>query len=70
MPQRIYPEDYFNQQVEKRAVIETTMIPNWVPILLGIALVGAFAIALYALSLNKREGIIRKRREYTPLEIE
>jgi hypothetical protein len=65
MVTRISPNDYFFQnQPEKRNVVEhnytnqpqyvpyqleTTQIPDWVPILLGIALVGAFIVALYAI---------------------
>lgn len=56
MVTREYPTDYFNEQMEqpKQLVTETSVIPIWVPILLSIALIGSFIIALYALSLNKR----------------
>lgn len=64
MPLRTYPEDYFEQEPQ-RVVIEQTLIPTWVPVLLAIALIGAFAVALYALSLNKKEKPVQK--EYTPL---
>lgn len=52
MPTRMYPEDYYNME-PKKAEIEPTSIPNWVPILLGIAIVGAFIVALYSLSIHK-----------------
>jgi hypothetical protein len=48
----MYPEDYYNME-PKKAEIEPTSIPNWVPILLGIAIVGAFIVALYSLSIHK-----------------
>lgn len=57
MPNRMYPTDYFDEQIEqpKKLETETSVIPIWVPVLLAIALIGAFAIALYALSLTKKE---------------
>lgn len=51
MAMRITPEQYLNQQqfpYYPRAEVQE--IPTWVPILLGIALIGAFAVAIYALS--------------------
>jgi hypothetical protein len=63
MPKRMYPQDYFTEQIEQPKKLETdSVIPIWVPVLLAIALVGAFAVALYALSLNKKERIVYKEQ--------
>jgi len=52
MATRMYPEDYFMSAPARMEVVET--IPIWVPLILGICIIGAFAVALYSLSLNKR----------------
>jgi hypothetical protein len=64
MPQRLYPSDYFTEQIEQpqKLVTETSVIPNWVPILLGICIVLMGAITLYALSLNRKEKIVQRER--------
>ena len=54
--QRISPNEYFYPQPQTMTV-ETTQIPDAMWILLGIALIGAFAIALYAL---KTLGDVKK----------
>jgi len=41
MVERISPQEYFNS------------IPKWVPIIIGIALVGSFIVAIYAISKVK-----------------
>ena len=45
MPIRAYPQDYLNES--------QVYIPKWVPIIIGIALIGSFAIAIYAISKVK-----------------
>lgn len=59
MATRISPEQYIQRlqpKIEQPTVITqkqyvlVPVIPEWVPILLGIAMVGAFAIALYAIA--------------------
>ena len=50
MPQRMYPSDYYGECVTAPTTVETSVIPTWVPILLAIALIGAFAVALYSIS--------------------
>jgi hypothetical protein len=65
-PQDYFRQNQTPHQVEKKVEyipqpqiqyvpyqVEITQIPNWVPILLGIALMGAFAIALYAIHKSK-----------------
>lgn len=47
MVKRTTPEKYFNE------IQDTTSIPNWVPIILAIALIGSFSVALYAISRVK-----------------
>ena len=44
MPVRVSPQEYFDSN---------PAIPKWVPILIGIALVGSFIIAIYAISKVK-----------------
>jgi len=47
MPTRISPQDYFSLQEP------TPYIPKWVAILLAIALIGAFTVAIYSISKVK-----------------
>ena len=44
MPIRTYPEEYFQK---------TNSIPKWVPVIIGIALIGSFIVAIYAISKVK-----------------
>jgi hypothetical protein len=61
----MYPEDMgFIDETPKQLQTEPTVIPTWVPILLAIALVGAFAVALMALSLNRKERIVYKEQPH------
>ena len=55
MVMRITPDEYMNQNNYPSNVqtAEISDIPAWVPILLGIALVGAFAVAFFAISINR-----------------
>jgi hypothetical protein len=52
---------------QPKQITETSVIPNWVPILLAIAIVGAFAVALLAISkFNTPE---KNKGRYLPVEI-
>jgi len=51
MPMRAKPTDYFNAEYPPTS--EVSDIPTWVPILLGICIIGAFAVAIYAISKMK-----------------
>lgn len=46
MIMRMSPDQYFGLQ--ENGTYQDG-IPSWVPILLGIALIGAFAVAIYAI---------------------
>lgn len=50
MVERVYPEDYFE---EKKLETVPYIIPLPVWILLGLAIVGTIAVALYAISKIK-----------------
>jgi hypothetical protein len=66
----MYPQDFFNEQMEQpKQLTETSVIPTWVPILLAIAIVGAFAVALYALSINRKERIVYKEQPHGPKNV-
>lgn len=53
MVERIYPEDYFNKAKKLEEIPYIIPLPVW--ILLGIAIVGTIAVALYAISKIKKE---------------
>ena len=53
MVERIYPEDYFNKPEKLEEIPYIIPLPVW--ILLGIAIIGAIAVALYAISKIKKE---------------
>ena len=65
MAVRILPQDYLKEktliqelpsktmEVTEPQYIEVQTIPEWVPILLGLALAGAFIVSIYAVSKIK-----------------
>ena len=61
MATRITPQEYFKakknqeqvrtiQPIIQNGQIYVPITPNWVPVIVGIALVGAFVVAMYAIS--------------------
>lgn len=54
MVKRVYPEEYFNEPQKLEEIPYIIPLPVW--ILLGIAIVGTIAVALYAISkINKEQ---------------
>lgn len=62
MAVRILPVDYFKEKPEIQELptteipeqqVEIQTIPDWVPIIVGICVVGAFVVSIYAISKIK-----------------
>lgn len=53
MPQRMYPSDYYGECVTEQ-VTEPSVIPIWVPVLIGISIIAITLVALYAISKSSK----------------
>jgi len=63
MPERQTPNVYFNEPPTPYTLptaTETSVIPNWVPILLGIAILSLAFISVYAISAFKDTRKVKK----------
>jgi len=53
MVERVYPEEYFNEPQKLEEIPYIIPLPVW--ILLGLAIIGTIAVALYAISKVNKE---------------
>jgi hypothetical protein len=67
MPERVAPSSYFNVPPNpyslQPSMTETSVIPIWVPILISIALIGSFIVAIFALSTLKPPAKKEKEKD-------